>query len=429
MVRLTLRLYAGLFVVVGFFFVARERLVLETFSWFGAWVGLAPLVPSGPSLWLGLTGSLMCVIAWLAFRLSRDTSQSVAWEALLLSKAVSSALFLVFLAQTGKILFLASAVVDGSIMVHLFFLRRLCDGGPGLAPRLAVPAPFYEVWFARLNDAATGRALWIRYTLLNRGGQNEAACWAVFFDPARGRVVSRRWEGGAAVGAADSIFRMGSSVLAPGLLEGSGEGVSWNLRWSPGPCPPAAVISSWVRASGLSSSGYDSVAPAARFQGSAVLDGETWDFAGASGSVGHVWGRSYNPGWWWAHSVFPGKDGDEAVFEILSAPGPLGVRITSAILWKDGRMHRSCGPLALLRNGSRREDDRWLFSARFGALTVEGECALGLAATLHYVGPRSEKLACRNSKVSAMRLRLDDGRETEELTTNAAAMEFAAPRV
>jgi hypothetical protein len=256
----------------------------------------------------------------------------------------------------------------------------------------------------------------------------EAACWATFFDPARGRVVSRRWEGDAAVGSAGSIFRMGPSGIAPGLLEGSGEGVSWNIRWSPGPCPPAAVIAPWVRAAGVSSSGYDSVAPAAKFQGSAVLDGETWDFTGASGSVGHVWGRRYNPGWWWAHSVFAEKDGGQTVFEILSAPGPLGLRVTSAFLWKDGRLHRSCGPVSLLRNGSRREGDRWLFGARFGGLSVEGECDLGLSATLQYEGPQGETLACRNSKVSAMRLRLDDGSRTEELATQAAAMEFAEPR-
>ncbi len=426
MARLTLRFYAGLFLLTGLLFVAQERLVLGAISWAGSWAGLAPLPLSGPSLWLGLAGSLMCVIAWLSFRLSENPRQDAAWEALLLSKAISSSLFAVFCARTGNLLFLASACVDGFILLHLAFLRGLCAPGPGLAPRLANPADFYEVWFARLNDPVSGRALWVRYSLLKRGAGTEAACWATFFDPAQGRVISRRWKGAAAVDLPGWIFRMGDSGISLGVIEGSGEGVAWKLHWKPGPCPPVAVVAPWIGALGLSSSGYDSAAPQASFEGSAVIDGQAWGFSGAFGCVGHVWGKRYGAGWWWAHAVFPNKSGGETVFEILSAAGPLGLRVTSAFLWKDGRLHRACGPLSLLRNGAQRQDDLWRFSARFGALSVEGECSLGLAATLEYEGPDGRKLACRNSKVSAMRLRIIDKAKTEELSTEAAAMEFVS---
>ncbi|MFI5363859.1 MAG: hypothetical protein ACHQ49_18000 [Elusimicrobiota bacterium] len=427
MARKSLLAYAWVFLVCGLLFVFQERAVLDWMAWGGAWAGLAPLTPTGPCLWLGLAGSSMTVIAWLSYRLSRDPGLDAAWEALLLSKAVSSSLFLLFAWRARSGLFAASAAVDGIIFLHLLFLRRSLAGAPGLEPRLAGKVrSFYEVWFARANDRATGRALWVRYELVGREAGVEACCAAVFFDPASGRAVERRWTGRGQVPGPGEYFRLGDSVAAPGSLRGRGADSSWDLAWKDGRCAPAAVVPAWLRAVGFSRSGYDDAAPDARFAGEASLDGAKWDFSKAEGCVGHVWGTRYGPGWWWAHAVFDADHASPTVLELLSAPGPLGTRVTSACLWISGCLYESTGPISLFRNSSRREGDRWLFRARFGTITVEGDCVLGLAASLEYTGPDDRKLICRNSKVSRMRISISD-KARRELVTDAAAVEFVEP--
>lgn len=400
MSRNILRGYACLFFVCGLLFVFQEPAVLGLVSWAGAAAGLAPLAASGPSLWLGLTGSLMAVIAWLAYRLSQDPAQSVAWEALLLSKAASSFLFLLFAWRERSGLLAASAAVDGSILCHLLFLRE------ALRPRLG-----YEVWFARANDPATGRALWVRQEVAGRAAGAEARCAAVFFDPASRSVAVRRWS---------------APARTADISRGSGGGARWDLSWKTGRCAPAAVVPSWLRSLRLSRSGYDDVAPDARFSGEASLDGQKWDLSGTYGCVGHVWGARRGSGWWWAHAVFDLGLPSQAVIELLSASGPLGTRVTSACLWSEGKLHEATGPVALFRNRSRRDGDRWSFRARFGSVGVEGDCALGLGAALTYAEPDGRKLVCRNSEVSTMTLTLA-GRERRTLATNAAAVEFAEP--
>lgn len=412
--------YAWLFLGCGLLFVFQERAFLALISWAGARAGFVPLTPTGPSLWLGLTGSLMAVIAWLTYRLAQDPEQPAAWEALLLSKAVSSSLFIYFAWRSRSGLFAASAAVDAVILGHLAFLRPAAGSGSGRMP------PFYEVWFARANDPGTGRALWARYEMVGRATGVEAACGAVFFDPESGRVVERRWSGPAQAAGDGEVFRLDGSGAAPGILRGSGEGISWDLGWKPGRCAPVAVVPSWLRALGLSRSGYDDAAPDAQFSGEAFLDGKKWDFSRAYGCVGHVWGTRYGAGWWWAHAVFEPGLPSQTVLELLSTTGPLGARVTSACLWRAGALHEATGPVALFRNRSRRDGDRWSFRARFGSMTVEGDCALGLAATLEYTGPDARRLVCRNSKVSTMRVTLAD-KSRREFATDAAAVEFVEP--
>lgn len=409
--RLVLRGYAGLFLACGLLFVFAEGPLLSLLSRAGTAAGFPPLAPGGPSLWLGLTGSLMAAISLLAFRLADEPDQPAAWEALLLSKAVSSSLFLVF-ARRGGGLFAASAAVDALILVHLLFLRSAC-----------LAHLFYDVRFARVNDPKTGRALWVRYERVGRETGVESTCAAVFFDATAGVVAERRWSGPAQEPLPGEEFRLNRGIAAPGVLEGCGDGASWDLRWAAGRCAPASVVPPWLRALGLSRSGYVDVAPDARFSGEARLDGERWDFSGGVGCVGRVWGARYGAGWWWAHAVFEPGLASQTVLELLTAAGPLGTRVTSALLWRADGVHESSGPVALFRNRSRRDGDRWSFRARFGSLTVEGDCALGLAATLDYRGPDGRRLVCRNSKVSPMRATLTD-KSRRSFSTASAAVEF-----
>ena len=412
MTRRLLAFYGWLFALAGAAFVLAEPLVLAALSWGARLIpGARPLPAQGPSLWLGLTGSLMAVLSFLAFSLSRDPDQPSVWQALLLSKGVSAGLFCVFAARSGNPAFLAAAAVDAAILVHLRLLR---------------PAG-YEVWFLKLNDPRTGSALWLRETQSLRGAARVSSRWYVWFDAVGRRVLKGRWDepsGGAAV-----------SPLAAGRMTARGPGVEWDVRWAKGEAPAFEFVPRPLAALGLASSRYEAPVPAGRFSGRLALEGQEFVFEGAPGSIGHLWGRAMAAEWRWAHAAFAREGAPYAVVEVLSARvEAAGVPLpwlTAANLWLDGRLHRCSGVWRGLRSASSREGDVWRFSLDFGGLRAEGECspAPGMTAELVYESPDGRRLLCRNSKTGALRLKLlDDGGPRGELCARGcAAVEFAGP--
>ncbi|MDE2489540.1 MAG: hypothetical protein KGM24_01745 [Elusimicrobia bacterium] len=409
MLRLILRVYAAVFLVCGILFVFAEGAVLGWITRAAGFVGQAGLSAGGPSLWLGLTGSLMAVIALLAWQLSRAPQRAEAWDALLLSKAVSSGLFVVFAARTRIPLFLGAAAIDGAILAHLLALRASFETARGaLSPRR--DAPGYEAYFIRACDPATGRALWARRACVSGGQGTKSITSAVFFEPDEGRATIRRWEGGC-------DWRLDAECAA-----GAGAGVRWQFAVKSLGVPAFDMVPAWLRALGLSR-GYASAFPAARFEGDAELDETTWRFSAGLGSVGHVWGEGLGRGWSWAHAVFDGAE--PVVVEALSAQLPPGLRATSVWLWQGGRLSASAGPLRLLLNSSRRDGADWTFSARAGRLSIMGVVSPGPVAELKYDDGRGRRLVCRNSSTSRMTLTLNGPGGSEVLTSRLAAVEHA----
>jgi hypothetical protein len=429
-----LTFYGWLFAVCGIAFVFAAPLVTGLLNVAASMLpGARPLVEPGPTLWLGLAGSMMAMVAYLSLELARDEGQDAAWNTLLLSKGTSTALFCLFALLQRNTVFLVGAVVDGTIFLHLRILRR--GASPGvLVSRMEPGKPFYEVWFAKLNDPTTRNALWLRYTLTRGPGPGEASCWYVFFDRQKGRVQSGRWDEPLTqwCASADSPFMLGGARLSPGRAQADHNGVSWDLSWSAAQAPAFGFIPPALELSGAASSGYETPVSLARFSGVIELDGIEHRFEGAPGCLGHVWGRRLAHDWRWAHAVFPGKDGEsDAVFEILSARvrlGPwLSPRLTCANLWYEGRLYRSVGLWRGLRNISELEAGRWNFRVEAGGAVIEGECApaADLTASLDYESPDGRRLICRNSKTGAMKLRVATGRRRAELATaDGAAVEF-----
>lgn len=397
--------YGWLFAGAGAAFVLAEgwtlwALGLGTRLLFGP---VPALEPRGPGLWLGLTGSLMAVLSLLAFSLAEDPDQPAAWRALIVSKAVSTALFCAFAARARHPAFLLAAAVDGSICLHLLVLRARSRA--------------YDAWFLKLNDPATRSALWLRRT---SGGGRPPEHWYVWFDAPRARVVSGKW--------ADP------EAAAPALdrrrLRARGKEASWDVSWT----APEAPAFRWVPAvlswTGLAPSVYETPVSLARFSGAFRAGGEEFRFQAAPGCVGHLWGRSMAREWRWTHAVLEREGREPAVLEVLSArAGVFMPWLTCGNLWLDGRGRRSMALGAAPRGGASRDGDRWRFSLDFGDVRAEGECAPreGMTAELRYDSPDGRALRCRNSKTGWLKLRLtgDGGRSQELATADAAAVEFA----
>jgi len=427
-----LRLYGWLFAASGAVFVLGGARLFSLLSLAAPFLpGARPFVDGGPSLWLGLAGSMMAMVAALSFALARDPARGVAWNTLLLSKGASTLLFTTFAVADRNTLFLLGAAVDGSIFIHLACLRRAVEtSADPLAARLPGAAgPFYEVWFAKFNDPESRRALWLRYEALRADKGGEASCGWVLFEP-DGTVTSGRWARPLAEASWGGTvpFRLAGSAVEEGRLVGRSADASWDFSWDNGPAPAFRFVPDLLAMTGLAASDYVTPAAAGTFDGTFRAQGRELAFRGAPGCLGHIWGRNMADNWRWAHAVLEGPGGTPAVFEVLSAQVRLGPwrspRLTCAHLWLDGTHRASVGLVRALSNATAGDASGWSFRAGFGDITVSGECAPGPSAQLEYESPDGRRLLCRNSKTGRLTLRAG-GRTLS--TRDAAAVEWVEP--
>ena len=467
--RAVLRAYGWLFLGAGIFFVLFPGTVTALVNMLSTPLGARPLQDSG-RFWLALAGAMMAMISSLAFSLSRDPDQGAAWSALLISKGISTLLFFLFALIERNPLLLVGAAVDGPIFLHLWLLRKETEDDPWASRAGRAGRPFYEVYFAKLNDPATRSAAWVRFTLRKSEGLVSTGLWCVLFDAPAKRVLVEHWEEPRLPesGASDPLLRLGacslgrSSMRAEGppaadrgitrgsVTEPSGEGMpspsvagrrpaseavgaAWDLSWKPR-SQGWDFVPSALQSLGAAKSCYRSMVPAGLFEGRVrVREKHLW-FSEAWGSVGHLWGRGMAEDWRWAHAVFPGAAPGEAaakappsskggraplpegaaVFEILSARARVGPaltpRMTSANLLFQGKARESLGLLAVWSNRTREEEGGWSFRVDFGDLLAEGFCRPdpAMTAELDYADPAGGALLCRNCGVSGLALRLLD---------------------
>ncbi|MBI5883148.1 MAG: hypothetical protein HZB91_08595 [Elusimicrobia bacterium] len=412
--RLLLQAYGWVFLSAGAVFLCLNGPFTAAFnSLAGPLPWAAPLPDAGRSLWLGLTGSMMAMIAYLSFILSTDPWQGAAWRALLLSKGVSSLLFLCFGLSERNLLFVIAALVDGGILLHLAWLSTAFSDLPDpWSPRSGlIPDCVHEAWFLKANDPASRDAFWLRYTLERSGNGVEGRLWYAVFDAKERKVASGTWtepEAGACHGLAmggQAVWRVGGSILSTASASARGPKAEWRLSWEPSDVPPFPFVPPWLYLWGLAGTVYTSPIPAAVFNGEVSVHGRTYRFSQALGSIGHLWGRRKAESWRWAHAVFLGKNGKVgSVFEILSARGRLGPfvlpPVTRAHLWRDGRHHASAW------QGCRTwaADKGWGFFVNFDGFSGQGVCVPdeGLTAEFDYHDPDGRTLSCRNSKVGSM---------------------------
>lgn len=354
--RRWLGLYAAVFAAAGAAFLLAPGPVTGLLA---ALTGAPAPGRGGLSLWLGLTGSLMAVLTLLAWELSRDPGQAPVWRALLLSKGVSSLLFVDFAVQGGGAGYLAAALVDSAILLHLAFLREALEPLDAWAPRLpSFAALRHEAWFLVFRDPASGDAFWLRYESERGAAGVSGRCqWALTQHGAG--VHQGAWETGASR-PEGALFNADGARLARREARASGPGASWDLTWDEGPVPPVALVPRWLWRLGAAATMYASAAPAARFSGTVTLGERTWTLSGAPGCVGHLWGRRHGARWLWAHAFWPERG---VMVETLAAQGRLGRRLTpvvrTAALWRDG----SLSVASALGGPAAQDGGAWTFRA------------------------------------------------------------------
>jgi hypothetical protein len=296
-----------------------------------------------------------------------------------------------------------------------------------------------ESWFLKVNDPASRRALWLKWTIWAGDGALPgtavAETWAVAFGTARGHVATKT-----TVPFGEARFARGAlgatvdgSTLEPtaarGCVESGGRSVAYDLRFEALEAGYRFYPARWMYTGPVPSQKTTTPIPNARMTGRVEVAGETWDVQGWPGMVGHNWGR-HTESYAWGHcNAWDG--GEDVVFEGASgrvrAAGLLLPLRTGFVVRHHGTTYRLSDLAAIRTNRATLSPRRWAFRGRGPRILLEGEM---WAETDDFVGlfyrnPDGATLHCLNSKIAQAELRLRiEGRAERVLRSSRAALEI-----
>jgi hypothetical protein len=201
--------------------------------------------------------------------------------------------------------------------------------------------------------------------------------------------------------------------LEPGLAKGRCGRASWTLRYTPQAPGLRHLPREWLYRAPLPRTKLTSPAPAARFDGTVGLEGETpLQLEGWRGMVGHNWGAEHAERWIWLHGIGFRETPDawlDVALGRLKIAGRLTPWVANGALFLGGRRWRLGG---LGARGLRVEE-----SAEGAELELHGADGLRLrahvevpaqsAAGWRYADPDGGEHDVVNCSVASLRLQLD----------------------
>lgn len=307
----------------------------------------------------------------------------------------------------------------------------------------------YESYFMRANDAATGRAFWIRYTIYQGEvgkGTKEAMgeLWAIFFEKGKEPAAAKSEFPLANAKYSNSHFALdfdGSSLDTTHLKgEASNCGankITWGLKMAS--MPDAKNKAPLFP---LPLSAYDAPLPRAKllvaqpfvlFQGKLTVNGQTISISSWQGSQNHNWGSRHTDEYAWGQVAGFDNDAD-AFLEVASAKLKLGPfmtpYLTPIVLRFRGKDYALNSYWQAFRNNATVEYFDWYFSGESSDFKLEGRIYAEKEkfVALRYYNPPGDVKTCLNTKIAACDVTLTEkGRLgiTAKLTTqNRAAFEI-----
>ena len=174
----------------------------------------------------------------------------------------------------------------------------------------------YESWFLRAVHPTEPRGVWIRYTVsVPPGGHATGQLWCTLFDRERPRPAAVRVDAGEPATGDGPWIRLGDSTFGPDGAVGSASSSAGRARWSLRSSSQQPTLRhlprTWMYGARLPRTKPLSITPAAVFDGSLEVDGETIEVAGWPGMIGHNWGEQHAERWIWLHGLgFAGRGAD-----------------------------------------------------------------------------------------------------------------------
>ncbi len=218
-------------------------------------------------------------------------------------------------------------------------------------PRAPLDRGMYESFYLRAVSPEEPVGVWLRYTVHKRPGHvPSGSLWCTVFDAAAGSpFMHKRTTEQLTAPAGGWIEIGGDSRLGPGVAEGVCGPARWSLRFAGEEPELRHLEQAWLYKAPLPRTKLTSPLPAARFEGTVILEGpptRTLRLDGWRGMIGHNWGSEHAERWIWLHGIGFEEDPsawlDVALGRVLLA-GRLTPWMASGAISLDGRRVRLGG--------------------------------------------------------------------------------------
>jgi hypothetical protein len=249
-------------------------------------------------------------------------------------------------------------------------------------PSVERGAGHYESFYLKATHPSEPVAVWIRYTVHKRPGQEAAgSVWFTLFDAAApDPLASKVTLPPAELGTGPSEYvHVGGSRFEPGRVTGSAPSdrldASWELEFDGAEPAFCHLPRDWMYRASVPRTKLLSPHPAARFRGRVSAGGRELELDGWPGMVGHNWGAQHAERWIWTHgAAFEGAP--VAWFDAAFGRVKLGPWTTpwigNGVLSIDGVRHRLGGIERARSTEVREKPDRCDFALTGKSLTVRG---------------------------------------------------------
>lgn len=281
---------------------------------------------------------------------------------------------------------------------------------------------FQEVWFLKVNDPSSQRALWLRFLLLTseNGFRRVAETWAVVFHRKENREISKlalrqtydihafsELSGGAGV----RIDRCElSDTHTRGQIQYKGRSIQWDLAIQPAQASSFNFVPDALAKVGLVKNRAFSVGEDLRVSGTTKIDGETHSWNLAPAMQAHLSGPRKARSWVWGHcNTFANEQGQPVpfVFDGLSAQtawnGPIpSPRFSTFYFRYQNQEFRFNSIWDVLRSRSNHSLTEWTFEAERGDYRFRGKMTAELRdfAGLTYEDTDGSYRYCTTSQLS-----------------------------
>lgn len=283
---------------------------------------------------------------------------------------------------------------------------------------------FQRVWYLKLNDPTSQRALWLRFSLLSSGNgfKRVAETWAVFFQRGPNREVKKIalkqvHDIRAFSSIAQSIIRIEDCELLEnqtrGLIQSKGNSIQWDLRFIQNKQNSFNLIPEMLSRTGVVRNTVVTDCEELLFTGTTQVNGEVIHWKEAPGMQGHLYGPKSSHSWVWGHcNTFLNEQGKPAqfVFEGLSARNQIGPFVTPRLssfyffYQNQGYYFNTLRDAIFLKSTNTLNE--WTFQADRGDLSFRGTARAEHKdfAGLTYEDTNGSLLYCSNSKLSDMKI-------------------------
>ncbi len=283
---------------------------------------------------------------------------------------------------------------------------------------------FQKVWFLKLNDPETQRALWLRFTTLSsRNGFNQSSeTWAVFFQRSDGqdvkKIAVKNTYGIQDFSQKDQDeVQIGTCKLLPqgtqGKIESKGNSIEWDLKFVAGRECSFQVIPKFLSETRLVKNSIFTPYEELYFSGITRINGEVFQWHEAPGMLGKFEGPNKGHSWIWGQcNTFVDKDGKPAQFlfegmSVRTKLGPLVSPFLSSFYFNYKGENFYFNTLRdFIRIRSKSTLNEWEFRAEREDLSFRGVVKAEHKdfAGLTFEDTNGSYLYCSNSKLAEMKI-------------------------